>query len=133
MNYCSISHRIPPNWIYLHEFQFCYSIARQNRKVQAKKLRVQVHRSINCNQYLIAIFHGLAFILLIVIFVLVIFTCRKFEVQHELTCRTENEEISSISRRVGVDSKPVDVVDSPTDTLPPKEGKCLHNHYSKPC
>ena len=59
------------------------------------------------------------------IFVLAIFTCRKFEVQHELTCRTENEEIISISRRVGEESKPADVVDSPTDALPPNEGKCL--------
>ena len=65
-----------------------YSFPMPGEKIRSKKIRVQVKPLIPPIQYWIAIGSGLACIAMLVILVLVIFAFRRFEVQHELTCRS---------------------------------------------
>ena len=57
-------------------------------KIRSKKIRVQVRPLISSVQYWIAIGSGLSCIAMLVILVLIIFAFRRFEVQHDITCRS---------------------------------------------
>ena len=57
-------------------------------KIRSKDIRVQVRPLIPSVQYWMAIGSGLACIAVLVILVLVIFAFRRFEVQHDITCRS---------------------------------------------
>ena len=57
-------------------------------KIRTKQIRVQVKRMITFDQYYLAIGFSLICISVVVIIVFIIFAFRKFEVQHELACRS---------------------------------------------
>ena len=69
-------------------FHFYYSASNPDVKLRTKTVRVQIKHVIGYEQYCVAIGLGILFITLVVALVFLIFNFRKFQVQHDVACRT---------------------------------------------
>ena len=84
-------------------FHFYYSASNPDVKLRTKTVRVQIKYVIGYEQYCVAIGLGILFITLVVALVFLIFNFRKFQVQHDVACRTaiSTDAVDSNSKNKG--------------------------------
>ena len=84
-------------------FHFYYSASNPDVKLRTKTVRVQIKHVIGYEQYCVAIGLGILFITLVVALVFLIFNFRKFQVQHDVACRTaiSTDAVDSNSKNKG--------------------------------